>query len=628
MTKAAEHSGRLLARAGREMAALAPGDPQRTIMASWQRCLNDHGLQPDRVARPTVVTQAELRDYQAPLEDLIALSRGEIERLHGRLADHDYLVMLADPNGVAVHFRCVEPLAAECRRVDVLPGSVWLESRQGTSGIGVCITERVPVSVVMDEHFASWLAPLSCTVAPIFGAEGQLAAVLNVTTLRPTDHRSQAMAREIVVSSARRIENLYFDRLHAKRRVVRVSRHDDFCDAAAEARLALDDAGRIVDATPEAMRLLGNRASELVARLDAGQSDVISEGSLPVFLRMAESTPAPTAMAARTARAQPGFGDMRRPAASRPARSLERGLQRVDPLAGEDPVLAERIRMARRFVDLRLPVMLQGETGSGKSLLARALHEASVHREGAFVSINCAAIPAELIESELFGYRAGAFTGAARQGARGRLLEADGGTLFLDEIGDMPLALQSRLLHVLSDGEFVPLGATRPVSVAFAVISASLHDIAARVREGRFREDLFYRLAGATVVLPSLRQRSDRQLLIARCLTDEAVALGLPAPTLAPDAMRALDRHAWPGNLRELRHVARFALAMADGGHVDLHCLPAPLGSESPPIDDERHRIEACLRQAGWNVSDAARALGVSRATLHRRIHALGLVRP
>src|SRR5690606_6131553 len=125
LTKAAEHSGRLLARAGRKMAALAPGDPQRTIMASWQRCLNDHGLQPDRVARPTVVTQAELRDYQAPLEDLIALSRGEIERLHGRLADHDYLVMLADPNGVAVHFRCVEPLAAECRRVDVLPGSIW-----------------------------------------------------------------------------------------------------------------------------------------------------------------------------------------------------------------------------------------------------------------------------------------------------------------------------------------------------------------------------------------------------------------------------------------------------------------------------------------------------------------------
>src|SRR5690606_7731841 len=143
---------------------------------------------------------------------------------------------------------------------------------------------------------------------------------------------------------------------------------------------------------------------------------------------------------------------------------------------------------------------------------------------------------------------------------------ADGGTLFLDEIGDMPLALQSRLLHVLSDGEFVPLGATRPVSVAFAVISASLHDIAARVRDGRFREDLFYRLAGATVVLPSLRERADRLALIERCLADEAAALGLPAPRLAPEAVRALDRHGWPGNLRELRHVARFALAMAEGG--------------------------------------------------------------
>ena len=627
MTNAAEHAGRLLARAGRELRRLAPDDPQRPIVASWERCLNDYGLQPDRVARPTVVTPAELRDYQAPLEDLIALSRGEIERLHGRLADHDYLVMLADPNGVAVHFRCVEPLAAECRRVDVLPGSVWSESRQGTSGIGLCIAERLPVSVVMNEHFAAWLAPLSCTVAPIFGTEGQLAAVLNVTTLRPTDHRSQAMVREIVVSSARRIENLYFDRLHARRRVVRVSRHDDFCDAAAEARLALDDAGRIVDATPEAMRLLGSRAPELVAQLGEGRADVANHDASPIFLRMAESTFAPAATRAQVPRPRARADDLPSRAAVRGARA-DGLLPRIDPLSGEDPVLAERIRMARRFIDLRLPVMLQGETGSGKSLLARALHEASVHRDGAFVSINCAAIPAELIESELFGYRPGAFTGAARQGARGRLLEADGGTLFLDEIGDMPLALQSRLLHVLSDGEFVPLGASRPVSVAFALVSASLHDIASRVRDGRFREDLFYRLAGATVALPSLRERSDRRALIERCLADEAVALGLPQPRLAPEAVQALDRHDWPGNLRELRHVARFALAMADGGQIDARCLPAPLDSNRSAPDNDRERIERGLQQAGWNVSDAARLLGVSRATLHRRIRALGLVRP
>ena len=642
---ASAHAGKVLARVSAHPVSVGAPAVDVQIAASWERCVNRYGLQPDRVGRPNVISQAELKDYQAPIEDLIALSRGEIERLHARLAERDYLVMLADPNGVAVQFRCGEPLAQECARASVLPGSVWSEQAQGTSGIGLCITECTPVSVVMDDHFADWLAGLSCTVAPIFGAEGRLAAVLNVTTMRPSDHRTQAFVRDIVDASARRIENLFFDRLHARRQVVRVSRHDDFCDGAAEARLALDASGRIVDVTPEAARLFGARGDMLIgtalAEVGGVHGDSISrvmrdgqaslaQASGRLFMRLADARAGGAPGSSGFARAR----GLRPPA--QPIRLADD--DRLSSLVGADPVIAERIRMARRFVDRRLPILLQGETGTGKSVLARALHDASAHRDGAFVSINCAAIPRELIESELFGYRPGAFTGAARQGSKGRLLEADGGTLFLDEIGDMPLALQSRLLHVLSDGEFVPIGASQPVKVSFALVSASLRDIGALVRQGAFREDLYFRLAGATLALPALRDRIDRRRLIEQVFAEEAALLASPAPIVEAGARRLLERHAWPGNLRELRHVARFALTMSDDGTIDERCLPPPLGRAGVPAgataagpdgrDTDRSTIAAALERAGWNVSVAARSLGVSRATLHRRIREHRLERP
>ena len=628
---AAEHTGRVLARLSCPQPE--PDDPGHRIAASWERSLRDYGLQPDRIARPTVVSASELKGFRAPVEEMIALSQGEIERLYARLAAHDYLVMLADPNGVAVQFRCATPLIDECRRVDVLPGSVWSESVQGTSGIGLCIADPKPVSVVMGDHFAAWLARLSCTVAPIFGAEGRLAAVLNVTTLRPTDHRSQAFVRDIVVSSARRIENLHFERLHADRRIVRVSRYDDFCDMAAEARLALDERGRIVDATPEALRLLGQRIPDPAngrlaewidpIRFEAGETMVLSlhgrrgPGDGQIFLRMAGAD----------------TGRRWSVAALRGTRPPRRPLPPLAEDGGRrgsvDPDLARQIRLVQRLVDRSLPVLLQGETGTGKSLLARRLHEASAHR-GAFVAINCAAIPAELIESELFGYQPGAFTGAASGGARGRLREADGGTLFLDEIGDMPLALQSRLLHVLSEGEFVPLGATRPVSVRFALIAASLHDLSARVQAGQFREDLFYRLAGATLHLPALRTRPDRSQRIEQAFNEAAASFGLPPPQLSTAVRRMLAIYPWPGNLRELQHVARFALTVADGAPIDTDCLPAGFAArpDPPPQAGDQESVLAVLRHTQWNVSAAARLLGLSRATLHRRIRAAGLLRP
>jgi transcriptional regulator of acetoin/glycerol metabolism len=553
-----------------------------------------------------------------------------------------------------VHFRSAAAAVDRCSNLRVLPGSIWTEDRQGTTGVGLCLREQRPLSVVMGEHFATKLSALSCTVAPIFGAEGRLAGVLNVTSMKDTNHALQAVVRELVASSARRIENVYFDRRHAKARVLRLSRHNDFCDGSAEARIALDDGGRIIDATPPAQQLLANGTTSdgpvhLIGRKLSSVAGVSSIDRLLdhrapaievargiVHVRVAEpqrrsifgATPyasrsAPSARAVRAGAAQGGSG------------------LTIEEIVGGDPGMVERLQLAQRLYARGLPLLLQGESGSGKTQLARALHEAGPHRVGNFVAINCAAIPAELIESELFGHRAGAFTGAARQGSPGRLMAADGGTLFLDEIGDMPLALQARLLQVLSEGEFVPVGAAEPIRVRFALVSATLRDLRGMVREGKFREDLFYRLGGATLAMPALRERADRDQLVRSAFARAAAEGNAVGLTLTDAVVRVLARYSWPGNMRELQHVAQFAVAASDSSLIDLQALPPSFmnidteASTKTASDKALRRsatdssaISEALRRTAWNVSGAAALLGISRATLHRRLIQFNLHRP
>jgi transcriptional regulator of acetoin/glycerol metabolism len=243
------------------------------------------------------------------------------------------------------------------------------------------------------------------------------------------------------------------------------------------------------------------------------------------------------------------------------------------------------------------------------------------------VAVNCAAIPESLIESELFGYREGAFTGARAKGMKGRIAQADGGTLFLDEIGDMPLALQSRLLRVLSEYEVAPLGGETPMRIDVQVICASHQDLPALIAKGAFREDLYYRLAGATLRLPPLRARTDLDALIRGVLAE--VAAGEAMPDLDSKALAALRAHRWPGNLRELHSALRYALALCDGNVIRIGDLPEELAEMAAAgKDDESERIETVLRQHQWSVISSAQALGVSRATLYRQMRRRGLVRP
>jgi len=314
-----------------------------------------------------------------------------------------------------------------------------------------------------------------------------------------------------------------------------------------------------------------------------------------------------------------------------------------------DPRLAGHLSVGRRVIARQTPILLCGETGSGKEVFARAVHDGSPHAQGAFVAINCASLPESLIEAELFGYRAGAFTGAQRTGRRGKILQADGGTLFLDEIGDMPLDLQARLLRVLEERQVTPLGAEETHDVNFQLISASHRDLLALVEEGRFREDLYYRLAGVELALPPLRERTDKRELIRNLLNAEAGSEG----SLSTEAERILMAHPWPGNVRQLRHVLRSAAALADGQPIGPEHLPTLRGAlraqpalavtaapeaapeaatasaaeslpKLNPIQaNERQVLLQLLEQHRWNVSNVAKALDVSRNTLYRKLHKL-----
>jgi transcriptional regulator of acetoin/glycerol metabolism len=298
----------------------------------------------------------------------------------------------------------------------------------------------------------------------------------------------------------------------------------------------------------------------------------------------------------------------------------------LDELGNDDPRMAEAIRRARRIAECDIPLLIQGETGSGKEWFAQAFHQSGARRGGPFVAVNCAAIPATLIEAELFGHVDGAFTGARRSGARGKIREANGGMLFLDEIGDMPLALQAVLLRVLETRRVAPLGGDGEEPVDFALVCASHQPLRELVDHGHFRADLFFRLSGMTVSLPPLRERQDFDRVVRRMLAEEAASRGL---RIAPAALDLLRRHDWPGNLRQLRNVLRLAVALlGDERLLTPEFLPTEiLDSGSRPGHGEsglravqNRLVRETVERHGGNISAAARELGITRTTLYRKL--------
>ena len=575
------------------------------ILDSWRRSMELYRLDPGSQQGPRILSQSLLNECRERAELFLRIASDAVARLHERVRGADYCVLLTDAQGRTIDYRVESAIRNDCRKAGLYLGTCWSEGEEGTCGVAAVLTSKAPVTVHKRDHFRAAFIGLTCTAAPVFDPQGELLGVVDVSALQsPDDRRSQHLIRQLVEQSAREIENAFFMHSAQGHWVMRAHGTPGYVESQPDYLLAWDADGRLQAinslARQRLVQHLGRLPEHIGELFDMGQLRRVNTSS---------------------AQRLPGLGGLY----GRVSAPQQR--QRAQPLQqAQDARIEQHLRLATRVKDCNLAVLVQGETGAGKEVFARLLHQQSQRRDGPFVTLNCAAIPENLIESELFGYVAGAFTGASSKGMQGLLQQADGGTLFLDEIGDMPLNLQTRLLRVLAEGEVAPLGAARRERVDIQVICATHRDLAKMVAEGRFREDLYFRLANARFELPPLREREDRLGLIHQLLAEEAQSCSVEV-VLADAALQSLLLYRWPGNLRQLRQVLRYACAVSEGGQVQLQDLPqevrgdAVVSAESGVSCPARQLLLDALIRHRWKPADAARALGISRATLYRRVH-------
>ncbi|MDN5000924.1 sigma-54-dependent Fis family transcriptional regulator [Bradyrhizobium sp. GCM10027634] len=605
---ASNHVARVLSVANH----VADVDASSRIENSWRRCLISHKLDPARQGPPQTLTEAEIRHVAEPMEETIRLLTPELDDLARVLRDAGYCVNLADANATMLFSRL--PGEADARMFmdwKIYTGSNFAETFEGTNGLGTALAEQKPILVHRDEHFRAQWHMFSCAVAPLFDQAGRLAGAINITSCREDLERAaHQLALAVTMEATRRMEGAIF-RAHFRTAWIATVPGDG-----GSGLLAYDDDRRIVGACRSARALLGLTDGLIASGIDLSRYIKLDHSRNVdelVELRRADGRTLGQSHVSPPLRA--------RPSALRNDVALDR-FDALHRLAGRDPGLVKSVKRLRSIGDHNLPVLLHGETGVGKDVFARAIHAASNRARNNYVALNCAAMPESLIDAELFGYEAGAFTGARRDGSKGLIVQADGGTLFLDEIGDMPIALQTRLLRVLENHEVWPLGALKPVPVDIRLISATHRDLGRMAEEGAFRADLYFRLRGMEVRLPALRERADRDDIIAQVAREEA-----PNCCLSGEAWALLSAYPYPGNMRQLRHVLRLAGCTAEDGVItDADLDLPPFGGRAAEADlaaAERATIIEALRKHGGRVTEAARALKLSRATLYRKIKQL-----
>lgn len=547
------------------------------IQRSWQRCLHQ-GLSRQQSAELDLLPQGELSARQEQHRVLIASFRRFVLPLFDQLlAGRPCRLLLCDGEGAILAASGDDGFARHAERVFLRSGARWGEASKGTNAIGTALAEQSEVQVLGNQHFFAQHSFLSCSACPLLGPDGQVIGVLDIST--DAAHHGGDMLGTVRLL-AMTLEN---------------------------ALLACQP-GWLVDLEPQSLwsaRLLLGEEGELLGANRAGR---LWLGQHPFDGKqlLRERRGLRLVPEVHPVAAQPGL-----PAA-----------------AGGSHGRQVPLKMLERGISL----LIEGETGSGKEHLVRELHRQSSRHEKPLVCVNCGALPAELVEAELFGYVGGAFSGARSQGSQGYLRAAHGGILMLDEIGELPLLAQTRLLRVLQERAVTPVGSHRPEAVDFWLVSASHRDLAAMVAAGTFREDLYYRICGWRQLLAPLRDWPSRERL---ALVRRLLAEMDPALRLSDEAERQLLAHPLPGNVRQLKQALEVACVLAEGqGWIEPAHLHLPTVAVAPAAttalagstlrEQNRQRVQQTLTECDGNVSEAARRLGISRTTLYRALREAG----
>ncbi len=598
------------------------------VIESWRRC-RQNGVNPATKSAPLRVNGPDVDRFQlrnAPFYDAV---RACVPPIVPYLMGSRTILITSDPDGTLLSVdgdpHLTERLAAD----HIVPGAAWHECSSGTNAVGTALALGRSLHIHAEEHFCEVAKPWSCTAAVIRDPFDR--RIVGVVDITGPPHTVNGQTWPFVISLVGQLQGHLQKQALAKRARL-IELFETALGGRQTAAVLLDAQGRVVARTAQAssaLRRHGLNRTQAMGELIAAPHG----GVEPKWLASLAPGIRPEWLSPLREDGHCVGAVLHLPTTGRGRREtslLAEGRSQLPPallgLLLTSPSLESVLREAERFAAASTHLLLEGETGTGKDVLARAVHAAGPFHAGPFVPVNCAALPRDILASELFGHADGAFTGARRGGARGRFEQANGGVLFLDEISDMPADLQPYLLRVLEDNAVWRLGEAAPRRIAVRVIAATNRPLAQEVAAGRFRADLYYRLNVAGLTLPPLRERrADIPLLVKHLLSNIAG----PSPQVAPDVMDAFLRYAWPGNVRELRNCLQRMVLLATEPVLGLELLPPAMREEALPCGSpsasairtaERQMVLAAVRREGGNLSRAARSLGIARTTLYRHI--------
>ncbi|EHP3971725.1 sigma-54-dependent Fis family transcriptional regulator [Vibrio parahaemolyticus] len=574
------------------------------LSTSWIRS-EQAGLKQRRRPEDIRVTPATLQDRRHQLNFLLeTVTQFALPLFNQLFAHSDSRLILTDADGVIIGSWGQPKFREKLTEIALSSGACWQEKVKGTNAIGTAIIEAKPVSVIGDQHFIQHHRFISCSANPIFDHLGHLIGILDITSeQKKHDFSTQVLVQNMVQQVENQLLNL-IPQGH-----IRV-------DLACEKGLLNSGWQGIIIANEDGQILAHNQvASQLLA-----QQNVIGQSLDDILSIQSADHP---------------FVFKTKPLTDKKVKS--RSVTASNDLHYGDSTVEHCWQQANRVIDKDISLLILGETGVGKNEFVKALHKNSQRKTGPLVSVNCGALPKDLVESELFGYVAGAFTGANSKGYQGKIRQAHKGILFLDEIADLPLEAQSRLLHVLQDKTVLPVGSNQSVQVDTQIIAATHKDLDSLVSEGLFRQDLYYRLNGLIIELPRFEERDDKQQLIENIHRRHAES----EQQLCPHLLSLMLSYSWPGNLRELDSLIKVSALMAQGEEtLELAHVPTHLSKKLSQAQDVATAAEPTLKlratvedkllktyQANQgNISKTSRMLGVSRNTIYRKLKSLGIL--
>ena len=614
-----------------------PATVRPMIRASWERCRRRH-LPGDAMAL-CPIDAAALARATTENRDLVESAKHLMDKLVLSIHLSKSVVTLVDTAGLVLH--------ASARSQDLenvpygVPGRSCDEATLGTNGMGLCIIEKRPVHVVASEHYSASLHYLSCAAAPIRNVGGELLGALNLAINTENFHQHTL---GLVEAAAHAIEE------HLRLRSL-VRNQKSILELLDDGVIVLGRDGVIANINRQACDMLGLDAQVIGADirtfiLGSEAMHAILADRKPFYDREVTFQLQEGRLACALSCAP--FGDEGVILTLREARRMRKYAARVagakavytfENIVGSAAPLKEALRLARVASQSEATTLLLGESGTGKELFAQAIHNASSRRKGPFVVVNCGALPRNLVQSELFGYVAGAFYGALKEGSPGKFELADGGTLFLDEIGEMPLEAQVSLLRLLQESEVTRLGGKQAKRIDVRIIAATNKDLPSAVRNNAFRGDLYYRLNVLTINIPPLRQREGDVALLARGFLEKfAATLHKKHIGFSREALAALEAHHWPGNVRELENCIERLVNVAPGDRIDIADLPqdivadmargprAKAGEASMSLKRiQKSLILETLRETGGNFRRTSTILNISRTTLYAKLKQYGI---